>query len=340
MRRGMARRVAVLASLAAMLALAACGQPLPAPEGAAPVAAAAQRRPEGRLLFVRGGNLWVWSGGQETRLTDDGGISQPRWSPDGSAMVFIRSGDSFGDLWLADAAGGGQRPLTANRARGYPVDSREYAINSFLLSGPSWARLADGGERIVYSTDSDGGGLALKILNGPQGRPQSVFATADLLGHIEGAALSPDGNQIAFAYDTVDREANTRSVQLHVVDLVSGQHRALTSQTSHHEGAYDPAWSPDGKWLAYATRQGGKTNIWAMRPDGTDNHPLTDGGGDRGPAWSPDGDYLAFVRLNGSGYGLFTVELTAPNGGLAAGRAQPIGEYKDVDPASGVSWTR
>ncbi len=344
--RGMGR-LRWVASLIVLLALAACGQPEPAP-GPGAVAAAANEGPvHGRLLFTRGGNVWLWADGQEARITRDGGAMQPRWSPDGSQMLWVQRGDSFGDLWLADARGGDARPLTAHQSTRYPVDSCDYVLNSFQVSGPSWARLADGSDRIIYGRAPGGRScqkrldntFSLWVASGPDAPPEQVAVTLPLPGHIEGAALSPDGTRVAFAYDTGDPDSAKRTTQLYIADLAAGSYRALTDGP---DGAYDPAWSPDGSWIVYAARRQGRgaTDLWAMRPDGTANYRLTDGGADRGPAFSPDGNQLAFVRLNGTGYGLFYVDLTAPNGRLIAGKAQKIGEYTDVDPGSGISWAR
>ncbi len=67
----------------------------------------------------------------------------------------------------------------------------------------------------------------------------------------------------------------------------------------------DPAWSPDGKHLAYdragSTAAGGgyHTDIWVANADGTDAHPITSSKQpqeDGWPVWSPDGKRLTFAR--------------------------------------------
>jgi TolB protein len=336
-RRGIGWILVAVLLLAALPALAACGRPEPTPGSAASGAGAEAKRLPGRLLFVRGGNVWSWSGGQEAQLTDGGADSQPRWSPDGSAFLFVRGGDSFADLWLATDGGQTLRQLTSNQAKRYQPDTKQYVDNSFMLTGPSWVRLASGEDRIVYSTDAGGDTMALWILGGLGGKPAPVYGTKGLTGHVEGAALSPDGRSVAFTLDTTDPQTYQRTTQLYLVDLESGAYRPLTTDPA---GSYDAAWSPDGQWLAYASRQDGGTNLWAVRAGGSDRHRLTDGGNDRAPVWSPDGDQLAFVRLQGNGYSLFSVDLTAPNGDLAADSAQQVAGYTDVDPASGISWVR
>jgi TolB protein len=71
----------------------------------------------------------------------------------------------------------------------------------------------------------------------------------------------------------------------------------LISLFSHQE---DPAWSPDGKYIAYASGQHGYSEIWRADADGSNQMSLSDGVAvgavDDFPAWSPDGQKIVFVR--------------------------------------------
>ena len=330
--------------------LAACGPAAPTPT-AAPVVEETTEVPTtpapvkipgqaaGRLLFVRGGNLWRWQGGQATQLTEACGCKQPRWSPAGDALLYIKVGDSYGDLIRADANGQNARPLTANRAVNVQPETKEYIANSFLLSGLSWARTANTTDRIVYSSDRDGDAFNLYVTNGLGSKPVIVNGVKDLGGGIEGASLSPDGNSVAFVHDLTDEKTGRRATQIFVLDLAAGKYRVLTSEAN---GAYDPTWSPDGQWLTYAARQatGKETNLWLIRPDGTGRQRLTEGGKDRGAMWSPDGDQLAFVRQLDNGFALYFADISVANGVPSAGKPVRVGDFNDVDPASGVSWAR
>ncbi len=60
--------------------------------------------------------------------------------------------------------------------------------------------------------------------------------------------------------------------------------------------ALDPAWSPDGKSIAFRSNRSGPSAIWVMRSDGRDTKQLTRGSQDEHPTWSPDGKRIAFVR--------------------------------------------
>ncbi|HEX8688036.1 MAG TPA: DPP IV N-terminal domain-containing protein, partial [Pyrinomonadaceae bacterium] len=62
----------------------------------------------------------------------------------------------------------------------------------------------------------------------------------------------------------------------------------------------DPAWSPDGKYIAYASGHRGYGEIWRADADGSNQISLSDGVAVRAvddwPAWSPDGEKIVFVR--------------------------------------------
>ncbi|HXG76331.1 MAG TPA: hypothetical protein VNJ53_07155 [Gaiellaceae bacterium] len=59
----------------------------------------------------------------------------------------------------------------------------------------------------------------------------------------------------------------------------------------------DPAWSPDGRRIAFASRRAGTFDLYVMNVDGTGTRRLTSGPAeDRHPSWSPDGSRLVFER--------------------------------------------
>ena len=65
----------------------------------------------------------------------------------------------------------------------------------------------------------------------------------------------------------------------------------------------DPAWSPDGTQIAFASARGGSFDIYVMDADGTGTTQLTSSdANDRAPAWSPDGSRIAFSRSSDGGH--------------------------------------
>jgi len=59
----------------------------------------------------------------------------------------------------------------------------------------------------------------------------------------------------------------------------------------------EPAWSPDGRQIAFVSKRRGSFDVYVMNADGTGTRRLTSTSGDEGhPTWSPDGKQIAFSR--------------------------------------------
>ncbi len=68
-----------------------------------------------------------------------------------------------------------------------------------------------------------------------------------------------------------------------------------------------PAWSPDGSLIAYASGSGGNSDVWVQRAPGTEPQRLTaSSANDWQPTWSPDGQWVAF-RSERDGGGIWAV---------------------------------
>lgn len=120
-------------------------------------------------------------------------------------------------------------------------------------------------------------------------QPDDLFQ----LHSLHSAALSPDGEQVAYSVATYDAADDADYEQLWLLARAGGAPRQLTfgKQRNH-----SPQWSPDGKTLAFVSTRSGKAQIHLLPVDGGEARQLTDfkqgiGGG---PVWAPDGQQLAF----------------------------------------------
>jgi dipeptidyl aminopeptidase/acylaminoacyl peptidase len=105
---------------------------------------------------------------------------------------------------------------------------------------------------------------------------------------------SPDGKTIAVAVTTYDLEKNAGRGRIWLLPANGGEPRALTSSEF---SSGEPAFSPDGKRLAFTRKaDGGKPQLHVMPLDGGEPQKLTDlplGAFD--PTWLPDGSGIVFA---------------------------------------------
>jgi TolB protein len=87
--------------------------------------------------------------------------------------------------------------------------------------------------------------------------------------------------------------------------------RRLTFQGSYNTS---PAWSPDGRWIAYQTRLDAQFDIWLIDPSGEVNFPLIEHPrSDESPSWSPDGRHLVFSSTRRGAADIYAVDRSGEN---------------------------
>jgi dipeptidyl aminopeptidase/acylaminoacyl peptidase len=104
--------------------------------------------------------------------------------------------------------------------------------------------------------------------------------------------VSPDGKWVAYTVSTPDMDANRGASNIWVVATSGGAELQLTQ--SGHDSS--PAWSPDGKTLAFLSSRTGESQVYLLAMEGGESHALTklSTGADI-VKWSPDGKTIAFT---------------------------------------------
>jgi len=289
---------------------AACDRPVAS--AARPEAAGTRQtalRTAGVLVFERkvGNNLDLYAvpagGGVERRLTDHAAEdSLPRWTPDGRAILFTSNRTGNWQLWEMPAEGGPALRLRTNSATEWQVDpSPDGKSLAFLsnLDGPESLWIMDRASSQARMVLRHG---ARSILGNPSYSPDGgsiVFSSNRRVGHQiylwragtpEAARISPltrggcgprfgrDGRKVV--YVTRRHARDTSWIMEH--DLASGKEKVLVDWPALN---YDPAYSPDGSEIAFASNITGDYEIYRLRLADGQSWRVTFG---EGPARVPD----------------------------------------------------
>src|SRR5262245_24575880 len=172
------------------------------------------------------------------------GMRHPALSPDGRRIAF----DWHGDLWICPVEGG-----TAERVTRDPAHEQK----------PCWS---PDGTKLAFSSDK-AGNRDIYVLDLTTGavEPRTWHSSDD-----DAPSWSPDGKWIAFQ-STRDSNLDL-PLNNNVWDLWKVRAEGGTAERITRFRGENPAWSPDGKWIAYDRYSSGyadgEHNIFLIAPDG------------------------------------------------------------------------
>jgi Tol biopolymer transport system component len=109
-------------------------------------------------------------------------------------------------------------------------------------------------------------------------------------GRLGGAQVSPDGKTVLYTVTYYNIDENKSYRDIYSVPVSGGKPENLTRSTGNESNAI---WRPDGERIGFLSPASGSSQIWEIKPDGTDLQQVTDiEGGISGFKYSPDGSKI------------------------------------------------
>ena len=102
------------------------------------------------------------------------------------------------------------------------------------------------------------------------------------------AAWSPDGSMLAYSVQT--------GLRSDIWMLTMGDPPTTTPFLSRPASEHSPAFSPDGRWLAYVSDESGRFEVY-LQPYPTGERLAVSTAGGNGPVWRRDGKALFYLSL-------------------------------------------
>jgi TolB protein len=198
----------------------------------------------------------IYQGTQETPTNNRGQNWLPAYSPDGSQIAFTSNRDGNPELYVMNRDGSNVRRVT-NHPR---IDTT-----------PTWSPT---GTQIAFTSDRSG--TPQIYIVGSDGLNLRRLTTAE--SYADRPTWSPAPfNEIAFAARTGP------GYDIKVYDLASGR----TTQITFGEGSNEsPAYSPNGRHVAFVSTRTGRANVFTIGRDGRGAQQITRDGNNYTPSWS------------------------------------------------------
>ena len=289
---------------------------------------------DGRIVFARGGRLWMLDRSSNSSSTHpqpfgqapfEGGGVVRAFSPDGAKLTVVKDGA----LWLLTYPGGAARQLRIDEffalgATSWMPDSRHFVtekphagspgvviVDTDTLTARTILRsptpllnpsVSPDGTRLAFVTGNSRWNLAEVTLGDGRVRQLETGSRTSWF-----PSLAPDGLRLAFA--------NSRDYVFDIREMTlarSGEvvARTIATMTDSVTSVHQVQWSPDGARVLFSATAPSGVQLMVAPAAGGRALPLDPGAHDsRNGVWSPDGTHIVYGRRVGDEHQIVAVRV-------------------------------
>jgi serine/threonine-protein kinase len=252
--------------------------------------------------------FWLNSVGKTQPLhSTPGAYRFPRFSPDGKRLAFsAETAPLRSDIWVKDVDRETTSRLTSlpgvNTAPLWTPDGRNIVFEAGASAAPG-----------IYWVRADGSGEPQRLMDG---KPREIPGS-----------FSPDGKRLAYTQAT---DAGSAEIWTVPVEGDRDHPRLGKAELSVRAAfsAYSPAFSPDGRWLAYASNETGRSEVYVRPFPGPGGRQQVSTAGGTQPTWSANGGELFFLA---SDRRIMVIRYSARGDSITASKPQVWSETRLVE---------
>jgi Tol biopolymer transport system component len=299
---------------------------------------------QGRLYATKSRTLYRFAGSRVTTMLAGTRVKDPALTVDGLTLALAHLQAQSSTIAMGDASGRDRHDLT-------PSAEPEGALWAFSPS------LSDDGRRILFVSDRgkppsspqnlQPNDLGVWLYDSATGGSRRLTDPMPYTGGDADPVFRPGDND-QFVYTTyLYAGTPAQSVaRLAWRSINTGRTVYLTPDSGR---SFQPAFSPDGRFLAFIRAESGEDNLYIMplpadlgrrqQPPAAMPALLVQSGVIAQPVWSPNGKAIAFLMLTGGNFDLYILPLISSDTIRAGGPPQAVTHGSFLDADSRLAWS-